>query len=313
MIVVCGEALIDLTPTDHNGTEAFVPRPGGSPFNIAIGVARLGAPASFLGRFGDDFFGAQLRDRLTADGVDLTYAVTGPELTTLAFVHLVDGVEPEFAFYAERSADRLLAPGDLPAVFSDDVEALHFGSISLVLEPGATTLEGLLQREHGKRVITMDPNVRPGLIPDPDAYRTRLEGLVALTDVVKVSRADLDWLYPGEPVTSVARRWLAMGPSLLVVTLGPDGVLGLTGSGTVQLAGIDVKVADTVGAGDAFMSGLLAGLHERGALKRGLVGTLGEPELAEILGAANRGAALTCMRHGADPPNRAELEAALVR
>src|SRR3954447_1710030 len=199
MIVVCGEALIDLTPTVHDGTEAFVPRLGGSPFNIAIGLARLGAPASFLGRFGDDFFGAQLRERLAAAGVDLTHAVTRPALTTLARVHLVDGGEPEFAFYAERSADRLLAPDDLPTAFGDDVDALHFGSISLVLEPGATTLEGLLRREHAKRVITLDPNVRPGLIADREAFRSRLEAQVALTDVVKVSRADLDWLYPGEP------------------------------------------------------------------------------------------------------------------
>jgi fructokinase len=311
MIVICGEALVDLTPETRDGVEAFVPRPGGSPFNIAIGVARLGAPAGFLGRVSTDFFGDMLAGVLRSNDVDLRWLVTGPELTTLAFVHLDEGAEPQFAFYANDSADRVLAPSELPADLGDDVEALHFGSISLVLEPGASTLEGLLRREAGQRVITMDPNVRPGLIPDRDAYRARLESQIALTDLVKVSRADLDWLYPGEPVTGVARRWLGLGPSLLAVTLGPDGALGITGNGSVQISGTDVAVKDTVGAGDAFMSGLLARLHELGKLRRGLLGALSEDQLRDALTWGNRSAALTCMRDGADPPTRAELTSGL--
>ncbi|MCW2903835.1 MAG: scrK [Streptosporangiaceae bacterium] len=310
MIVVCGEALVDLTPTVCDGTAAYVPRPGGSPFNVAIGVARLEVPAAFLGRLSQDFFGRILRERLLAEGVDLTYLSEGPERTALAFVHVTAHEEPEYSFYVEDTAERMLGVKDLPTEFPDEVSSIHFGSLSLVLEPGASTLEALMQREHGRRVISLDPNVRPSLIPAPDDFRERLHRWISLADVVKVSRADLSWLYPGEPVSGVARRWLTLGPSLVVVTMGPDGCLGMTASESVRLPGRKVEIVDTVGAGDSFMSALLARLHASMRMTPSLIEGLSRAELRDVLDNAVRASALTCTRAGAEPPSRAELEVA---
>lgn len=309
MIVVCGEALIDLVPVPAGDEQAYLPRAGGSSYNVAIGLARLGAATGYLGRVSTDHFGRLLRDRLVANGVDCTYASEGDEATTLAVVHLEPGHEPQFAFYGEGTADRLLLEADLPAL-GDDVTALHFGSISLIREPGASTYETLMRRESGQRVLSLDPNVRPSLIPDRTAYVERLEGWLGLVDLVKVSRADLGWLYPALSPDEAARRWRALGPSLVVVTRGEEGATAFTAAGVVDVAGTPVEVADTVGAGDAFTAGLLAWLDEQGRLGRDSLGRLEGAALAACLTFANEVAARTCTRAGAEPPRRAELAGA---
>jgi fructokinase len=309
VIIVCGEALIDLTLSRCGEDEAYFPRLGGSPYNIAVGLGRLEVPVAFLGRISRDFFGDQLRARLLANQVSPGYLRDGPELTTLAFVHQEPDREPEFAFYANGTADGRLEVADLPEAFPDEVAAVHFGSLSLVFEPSASTLGILMAREHGRRLVSIDPNVRPNVIRDPAAYLKRLERWLSFVDLVKVSRADLAWLYPGEPLEAVARRWLDLGPALVVVTRGPDGSTAFTATGAIQVDGIPVKVVDTVGAGDAFMSGLLARLHELRFLERGRLGSLGESEVADVVGYATRVSALTCTRAGAEPPTRAEVQA----
>lgn len=311
MILVCGEALIDFVPRVFDGQTAFVPVPGGSPYNVAIGLGRLEVPVGFLGRCSTDAFGRRLRAHLAESGVDLTFCGQGPELSTLAVVHLEAGREPEFAFYGEGAADVMLAVDDLPADLPDAVTAIHFGSISLVREPGATTFETLMTREHGRRVLCLDPNVRPGLIPDREAYVRRLERWVGLVDLVKVSRADLTWLYPGIDPETATRRWLAMGPSLVVVTLGADGAFGESGSLRREVAGRVVSVADTVGAGDAFTSGLLGWLETNGRLTHEGLRGLTAAELDAALGQGILTAAMTCARTGAEPPTRKELQAGL--
>jgi fructokinase len=308
MIVICGEALVDLTGSRFDGVEAYVPTPGGGPYNIAIGLGRLGAPVAYLGRISRDFFGDQLRARLLASGVNRRYLRDGPEPTTLAFVHHEPGREPEYAFYAEGTADRKLLPTDLPDGFPAEVAVIHFGSLSLVLEPAASTLEALMAREYGRHLISLDPNVRPNVIGDRLAYRKRLEGWLPSVDLVKVSRADLAWLYPGEPLEPVARRWLSHGPALVVVTLGPDGSTAFTSAGVRQVDGVKVDVVDTVGAGDAFMSGLLARLYELGLLHRSRL-EAPPAELGEVLQYAILVSALTCTRAGAEPPARSEVAA----
>jgi len=308
MIVVCGEALVDFTPTPVGDGEAYVPRAGGSPLNVAVTLARLEAPAAFLGRLSRDFFGQLLRRHLVINGVDLRYLKDGPELTSLAFVHLVPGEEPAYRFYLENSADRGLLPEHLPPAFPNEVQALHFGSLSLVLEPGASTLEHCMRREREARVISLDPNVRPGLIVDHEAYMRRLDGWVRLADIVKVSVADLAWLHPGEEPERVARGWLERGPSLVAVTAGVDGCAGFTRDQTVRVPGLAVQVVDTVGAGDAYMGGLLARLQHRGWLARARLAGLTATELTEVLSFANRASALTCARAGADPPYRSEVD-----
>jgi fructokinase len=309
MILACGEALIDLVPASHGDEPCYVPRGGGSSYNVAIGLGRLGIPVGFLGRVSRDPFGRMLRERLIANGVDCADVREGDEPTTLAIVHLEPAHEPQFAFYGEGTADRLLRVEDLP-VLGDDVGALHFGSISLVREPGASALEALMRREHGRRVLSLDPNVRPSLIPDGAGYVERLEGWVSLVDVVKVSRADLAWLYPRESPDDAARRWLALGPGLVVVTKGEQGATGYAAAGEVGAPGVAVGVTDTVGAGDAFTAALLAWLHEQGLLDRGAMRRLTTVDIGDGLRFANRVAARTCTRAGAEPPTRAEIDAA---
>jgi fructokinase len=299
VILVAGEALVDMTPTRCGDGDGYLPRPGGSPYNVAIGLGRLDVPAAFVGRLSTDAFGRLLRDHLEASKVSLTYVLDAEEPTTLAFVHL-GGEEPEYAFYTERTADRMLLPEHLPAI--PEGAALHFGSFSLALEPGASTLAGLMRRESRRRPLSLDPNVRPSLITDRDGYRQRLEGLVGLTDLVKVSRADLTWLYPRQAPEAVAARWLALGPALVLVTLGRDGSWAFGVAAHASAATPPVAVVDTVGAGDAFMSAALAWLHRHDAIDRVGLEALDAAALEALLAFANDIAAETCTRRGADPP-----------
>jgi len=300
VILVAGEALVDLTPARCGDGTGYLPRPGGSPYNVAIGLGRLDVPVGFLGRLSTDTFGRLLRERLQASQVSLTYVLDAEEPTTLAFVHLSDDEEPEYAFYTEGTAGRVLLPEHLPVV--PEGAAMHFGSFSLALEPGASTLEGLMRRESRRRLLSLDPNVRPGLVADRDAYLRRLEGLVRLADLVKVSRADLAWLHPGQAPEAVASRWLGFGPALVLVTLGGDGAAALGVAARANAATPPVTVVDTVGAGDAFTSAALAWVHRHDALDRRGLETLGAAELEALLVYANGIAADTCTRPGADPP-----------
>ena len=307
MILVCGEALIDLVPLAWGDEPTYVARAGGSSFNVAMGLGRLGTPVGFVGRLSRDPFGRMLRRRLVADGVDCRFVGQGDEPSTLAIVHLEAGAEPVYAFHGEGTADRLLRVEDLPGVLPAEVAALHFGSISMVREPGASALEALMRREHGRRVISLDPNVRPSLVGERSAYVARLESWVAVADLVKVSQADLAWLYPTATPDEMAAGWLAHGPSLVVVTRGHDGAFALAAGGRVEVAGTPVLVSDTVGAGDAFTSGLLAWLHEAGWLDRTRLREMSADALRRALAFANRAAAITCTRAGAQPPTRAEM------
>jgi fructokinase len=310
MILVCGEVLVDLVPAPCDGETGYLPRGGGSPYNVGIGLARLEVPVGFMGRVSRDHLGRMLRLRLTSNGVDVRYLLEGDESTTLAMVHLEPDSEPEFVFYGEGTADRLIEVGDLPVAFPDEVGALHFGSISLVREPGASAFEACMGREHGRRVLSLDPNVRPSLIADRDAYLERLVGWVKLADLVKISRADLRWLYPREDPEDIAHGWLGLGPALVVVTRGSEGATAVGVRGAAEVRGVPRTVVDTVGAGDAFTSGLLAWLHESGRLERSSLRELGADEIREGLAFADAVAALTCTRAGAEPPTRAELATA---
>lgn len=309
MIIVCGEILVDLVPASCVGESGYVPRAGGSPYNVAIGLGRLGIPVGFIGRVSRDLFGRMLRDRLAANAVDLSYLVEGNEPTTLALVHLAPDSEPEFTFYGEGTADRMLVEGDLPSAFPDDTTAMHFGSISLVREPAASAFEACMRREHGRRLISLDPNVRAGLIPDRMAYLERLAGWLSLADLVKTSRADLSWLYPDIRTEDIAHDWLARGPGLVVVTQGDAGAAAFAHAGSVEVGGVPTVVADTVGAGDAFTSGLLAWLSASGRLERSRLRELDAAALRNALSFANSIASLTCAQTGAEPPTRAALTA----
>ena len=307
MISVCGEALIDFTPTEVGGEPAYISRPGGSPYNVVIGLARLGKPAAYIGKLSRDRFGDTLYAHLTDNGVDLRWLARGDEPSALAFVIPDPSGGHDFAFYGSDTAEQCLSVADMPGAFPNELTALHFGSYSLMLGSSAQTYETLMRRECGSRVISLDPNVRPALFPDRALYRRRIEELLRLATLVKASADDLAWLYPNERVADVATRWLGAGPSLIVITLGADGAIGLSADAMVSSPGIRVDVADTVGAGDAFMSAFLAHLDDRALLRHDALASLSEDALTDALGYANRAAALTCTKPGADPPTREQF------
>lgn len=313
MIVCCGEALIDFMPISAGGAPAFRPFPGGSPFNVAIGLGRLGAPAGFLSRISTDFFGDLLMQTLGENHVDARYVKRAADPTMLAFVsHRPDG-EPQYAFFANGAADRCITEHDLPVSFGEEVTCLHLGlgAISTQAEPAATTFEALLKRESKRRVLAFDPNVRPNLIKDRETARARLESWISLCDMVKVSRVDLGWLYPNRTAEDSAAAWRDLGPKLVVMTLGADGAMALLNGSKVAVPGRKIGVVDTVGAGDSFHSALLAGLDEHGMLTRDRLARLDVGVLKILLDRAVAAAAITCSRAGANPPTKRELEDSL--
>jgi fructokinase len=280
---------------------------------VAIGLGRLGAPAGFLSRISTDFFGDLLMQTLGENHVDARYVKRAADPTMLAFVtHRPDG-EPQYAFFANGAADRCITEHDLPTSFADDVTCLHLGlgAISTQAEPAATTFEALLKRESKRRVLAFDPNVRPNLIKDRETARARLESWISLCDIVKVSRVDLNWLYPGRSAEDSAAAWRDLGPKLVVMTLGADGAMALLDGSKVAVPGRKIGVVDTVGAGDSFHSALLAGLNEHGLLTRDRLAKLDVGVLKILLDRAVAASAITCSRAGANPPTKRELEDSL--
>lgn len=304
-VVIAGDALVDLTPTTSvNGTAAYEPHPGGSCLNVAVGMGRLQVPVALLARVSTDAFGDLLREHLRESGVSLGHLVDTDEPTTLAAVHLRSG-QATYSFYGNGTSDSGLLPEHLAPL--PEGALLHLGSIALVFEPVATTLEGLLRREAGRRLVSLDPNIRPGIIGDRTAYLRRFAGWIPLVDVVKMSGEDLAWLEPDRSEDEVVEAWLASGVSMVVVTHGAEGARASTAAATARVGAVPVAVVDTVGAGDAFMSGALAYLHHRALLHREALRELDSEALSGLLQLAAQVAADTCTRPGAEPP-RCEVQ-----
>ncbi|MDR2402442.1 MAG: carbohydrate kinase [Spirochaetaceae bacterium] len=335
MILCCGEALIDMLPrrmgilpeeqggnSSGSGGTAFLPCPGGSPYNTAVAIGRLGVPVGFLGRLSTDFFGDILVKRLVENGVSTDCIVRSGENSSLAFVKLDQDAEPQYIFYTEGSADRSLSPADLPPALPGAVDCILFGSISMTMEPIASAIESLIRREAargtGTPVISLDPNIRPFMIRNRESYVQRFEGWLRDVVIVKVSEADLHFIYPGPDPEGALERLLTMGPQLVVSTLGPRGARALLrrDDGSLVRATapvVDLPVADTIGAGDTFHGAFLAWLERRGRMSRSALAALGEAELSEALFFANKAASLVCSRHGAEPPALDEVERLVVR
>lgn len=310
MIICCGEALIDFIALPDGLSHR--PCPGGSILNIAVGLGRLQVPVRFLSRLSTDMFGDLLADYLKKNNVSLEYCPRVDGQTTLAFVSLPkeSAQEPQFAFYANGAVDRSLTINDLPAEFGEEVAALHFGSISLVLEPGATALETLMKRESHRRILTLDPNVRPALIPDKEAYKQRFLKWISLVDILRLSVADLEFLYPHQEIEALLPQWFGSGLSLVILTRGAEGVSGYTANGTVVFVPAQkVQVKDTVGAGDSFFSAALAWLYDYGLLsRRSALDQITQDELKACLTFAGKAAAINCTREGANPPYKSEMQ-----
>ncbi len=306
-ILCCGEALIDMLPamTDDN-RESFVPVCGGSVFNTAVALGRLGENARFLGGLSTDMFGETLRKSLEESHVDARLSLSSDRPTTLAFVRLVNG-QAQYAFFDENSAGRMLRPEDIPDL-PQQVKTLFFGGISLATEPCATAYETLMQRQAGRCVTMLDPNIRPGFIADEIRYRARLEHMVSMADIVKVSDEDLHWWFGAGDVQSLARKILAMGPNLVFLTRGSSGATAITPLHTVACPASEVSVVDTVGAGDTFNAGVLHALNTQGALTKPSIQALDRSVLQEALGLAVQAASITVSRAGADAPWKEELQ-----
>ncbi len=308
MFVVVGEALVDLV--GQRGGRTWVAHPGGSPANVALGLARLGNPVTLVTRLGRDAFGDMVRTHLEDSGVQIDSGSDGGVMTSLAIATLAAGVA-SYDFRIEWDLGEL-AP--LPV----EARCLHTGSLATALAPGNGPVLDLIERERerGRATISYDPNVRPALLGTPEAALPGIERLVALSDVVKVSDEDLRWLYPGRPDEDVARSWLASGPALVVITRGGEGVFAVTRSVEVERPAIPIDLVDTVGAGDSFSSGLLDGLRRAdllGGLRRDALSRIDRATLLSIVDAAAMVAAITCSRPGANPPTREELDIAFER
>ncbi|MFD9004346.1 carbohydrate kinase [Streptomyces sp. NPDC059582] len=300
MIVVAGEALIDLVPQGSGALANLKPALGGGPYNTAVALGRLGSPTAFCSRTSYDAFGEALLDGLRRAGVDVSAVQRGAEPTTLAAATVDTNGSAAYSFYVEGTADRLFtAPERLP----DGTRAVSFGTCSLVLEPGASAYEELMRVSSARGLFTtLDPNIRPGLIPDPDAYRARFRSWLPSVSLLKLSEEDADWL-GGTP-----REWLAAGPSAVVITSGGDGLTVVTRDGGAHsVPGEKVDVVDTIGAGDTVNAALLHGLSARDALSPEALAAMSADDWTRLLRFAARAAALTCSRAGAEPPYASEL------
>ncbi|MCQ8241151.1 carbohydrate kinase family protein [Rhizosaccharibacter radicis] len=306
-ILCCGEALIDFIPVDTaDHGRAYSPCPGGSLYNVARALGRLRVPTHLACGMSTDFFGDQLLAGLRQSEVGTGFVQRLEAPTTLGFVTL-DRAEPAYAFFDQGAAERIWQAVPEPDAL-EGVDALHFGSISLVREPAGSAYEAFFLRESGgRRVISFDPNIRESLVTNEDSFRARLDRLLARADIIKISGADLEWLMPGAAHDDVAARWLADGARLVVITQGANGVTGWTGRTRAHAMPIPTRVVDTVGAGDSFMAGLLAGLHENGLLRHEALAALDEAALHHALAVGQNTASITCSRRGADSPWREEL------
>jgi fructokinase len=306
MILISGEALIDLIP-DPEADGRYDAVLGGSPYNVAIGLARLGGRASFISRLSADANGEALAAALAAAGVDLSLAARDLRPTTLAFVMRGTAqTGSRYSFYLDGTAYDGAWP--FPAIWPQEVKHLHVGSFSAVERHGAAVVAAM-DAARAQASVSFDPNIRPFVTPDRDAVRGLVERQVGLADVVKASEEDLEWLYPGRAVEDSLQVWAGMGPQFVIATLGGEGAVGCLGGERIAIAPRKVTVVDTVGAGDSFMSSLLFAMERDGALGVGAPKPTVE-KLAAWGDFAAAASAITCTRKGSNPPTLAEVEAA---
>jgi len=297
-VSVVGEALVDLVTTSAGGEPRA--HPGGSPANVALGLARLDVPVTLVTQLGPDAYGDLVREHLTGNGVRLADGWRSTAATSTALARLDAQGRATYEFKITWDPRDLTLPAETTAV--------HTGSLATLLAPGRDAVVELMRRARAAGVlVSYDPNVRPGLVPDREAFLADVERLVALADIVKLSEEDADWLYPGQDFAERARRWAR---PLTLMTRGADGVLAVTPDRSLRVPSVAIDLVDTVGAGDAFTAGLLAALGRAGVLTPERLRCASEPQLAAAAGEAALVAALTCARPGADPPTLAELRAA---
>jgi fructokinase len=305
LVTVVGEALIDLLP--GNDPRDYRAHAGGSPFNVAVALARLGARTALMARLADHGFGQILRDRAAAEGIELGAAARAAEPTTLAIVSL-DGVgQASYDFYVEGTADWQWTDAELRKL-PRDTEVLHFGSIASWTPPGSERIEQLVRdvRARNQTLVSYDPNVRPAVLESASRGRTLVERSVRQAHVVKAGCEDVEWLYPSHPLDEVCSHWQELGAALVVITDGARGALAYRDRRRpLRRPGRAIQLVDTIGAGDSFTAGLLSGLVRRGLHAPERLAAIPEAALTEVLDEAVLVSSMTCERPGADPPRLA--------
>jgi fructokinase len=313
MLLSCGDALIDFLPVKSaDGRDAVVPVVGGSCLNIAVGMARLGAQAGFVGGISTDLFGRMIADHAFASQVELRYATRSEHQTTLAFVRTVGG-EPQYAFYDEGTASRnwTYLRGSIPF---DEIEVIHVGSTTLADDQGSAQALAMIEDARGSVTISFDPNCRPKLVKHKAHYVERMNAFAAIADIVRMSDVDFDFLYGGGDYAGRAKSFIEAGASLVVVTRGIKGAQAWhRKAGVVEVQAPTVDVVDSIGAGDSFQAALLFALRAIGRIERKSLAQTDSDELGRALYFASSCAAFTCGRAGADPPRQADVGAALSR
>ncbi|MBM7469041.1 fructokinase [Microbacterium keratanolyticum] len=302
-LVVIGESLVDVI-VEPSGTRTA--RPGGSPMNVAIGVARLGIEATLITAFGGDAYGALVREHIEREGVELLNGGREERATNEAIATLGADGAATYVFRLENHVQ------DAAALLTErEITHLHVGSLTAITDEEWVGTLAAVNAARSSATVSYDPNCRPDFGVSVDDARTRVEAFAAASDIIKASDEDLIWLYPGEEFDVIAKRWLAGGARLVVVTQGDGGPVGYTTGLRVSVATPRIDVTDTVGAGDSFMAAMLAWCDDHRMLGHGAHTPLGADDLGHLLGFAARAAAITCTRVGANPPTRAELDAEL--
>lgn len=305
MFLVCGEALMDVFALGDTPTGvALDARVGGSPFNVAVGLARMAQPVAFFGGVSRGFLGDRLVRALNAEGVNLSHLVRSEAPTTLGLVGVDERGVPSYSFYGQGTAELQLTPDSLPAA---TFGVLHVGSYTTVVDPVAGTLRALVEREHRQCLVSYDPNIRLNVQPDLARWRDQLQWMLPRTHLLKISDEDLSLLMPQTPPEAFAAEALKQGVQLVVVTRGGEGASAWTPHLRVNAPPTRVDVVDTVGAGDTFQAALLTWLAEHRTASAGQLSTLTAERLTHALAFAARAAAITCSRRGADMPRRDEL------
>ncbi len=305
MIISLGEALIDFISRKDLTFEGF---PGGSPMNTSIAISRLGVPCQFLGRISNDMFGCRLIDHLHDNSVGTDMVLRTDDSTTLSFVQKQTDGQASYGFFANNTADRNLPIEELNRIkLPKEAKILHFGSISLSMEPCGSSISKFLLTNSNNLMLSFDPNIRPSLVPDRNKYMERFQQLCSISSVLKLSDEDLLWLYPELTTEKATSFLLESGISLIALTTGKTGALLINKKHRVSSPLFDLPVSDTIGAGDTFHGALLSYLYKKDWLNRKTLENLNEKQLSEIGNYANKAAGINCYRSGANPPNEMEM------
>lgn len=307
MIVCCGEALIDMIPSNlSNGETAYIPKIGGAVLNTSICLGRLGADVSFLGSVSQDLFGTEILDELKKSKVNTSLCINTKENTTLAFAKIANGATT-YSIFDENSSNKNIKLKNI-SLNDKNIDTIYVGGISLMSEPNGTEIENFINKESPSKIVFFDPNIRPNFIENRERYLRRFENILSQSDIIKISDEDLEWLYPDISIDTLYEKWLELGLSLVVLTKGSQGATIKTKNHDVFSKSMKVEVVDTIGAGDIFNGALLFSVAQSEHFTKHDLKNIDKNSLLKSLDFANKIAGISVGRIGANPPFYSELD-----